>query len=147
MTWKPHATVACIVERDGRFLMVEEVDAGAAVFNQPAGHLEPDENLSAAAVREALEETGWHVQPKYLVGVYLWTHPDKGVTYLRFSFACDALEQDGARSLDDDIIAAHWMTREEIAACPQRSPLVLRCVDDYLAGDRMPLSGLHFVSG
>jgi 8-oxo-dGTP pyrophosphatase MutT (NUDIX family) len=141
MCWTPHATVATIVERDGRFLVVEERSDNRRVFNQPAGHVEEDETLVAAAIRETLEETGCQVRPDCLIGLYTYKAPANGVTYYRFCFAATLLDQQAGRQLDDDIIAAHWLTRDELAQRPGqlRSPLVLRCIDDYLAGRRYPL--------
>ena len=143
--WKPNTVVATIVERGGRFLLVEEEADGRAVFNQPAGHLDDGETLLEAARRETLEESGWHVEPVDLVGVYLVAPPGKDLTYLRFCFRARALSHDAARPLDKEIIRAVWMTREEIAAeaARHRSPLVLRCIDDAIAGQRHPLSLIH----
>lgn len=147
--WKPSVTVAAVIERDGRFLMVEEHSAGGLRINQPAGHLEPGESLIAAAVREALEESAHVFSPTALVGTYLSRNVSSSrggmsVTYLRFAFAGtvgDALD----RPLDEGIVRAVWMTRDELAACAQRhrSPLVLRCVDDYLRGQRAALELVH----
>jgi ADP-ribose pyrophosphatase YjhB (NUDIX family) len=141
MCWTPHATVATIIERDGLFLMVEENAGSQRVFNQPAGHVEEDETLASAAVRETLEETGWRVRPDYLVGLYTYKAPSNGVTYYRFCYAATALEQLENYALDDDIIAAHWLTRGELQqrSAQLRSPLVLQCIDDYLAGRHYPL--------
>ncbi|MFC6673158.1 NUDIX hydrolase [Marinobacterium aestuariivivens] len=141
MCWTPHATVATIVERDGRFLVVEEISAGRRVINQPAGHIEENEAITAAAVRETLEETGWHVEPEHLVGLYTYRAPSNGVTYYRFCFAARAVQQVPDAELDSDILRALWLTREELAAREKdlRSPLVLRCIDDYLSGRRFPL--------
>jgi 8-oxo-dGTP pyrophosphatase MutT (NUDIX family) len=143
--WKPNTVVATIVERDGRFLLVEEEADGRAVFNQPAGHLDDGETLLEAARRETLEETAWHVEPVDLVGVYLVAPPGKDITYLRFCFRARALSHESGRKLDKEIIRAVWMTREEIAAetARHRSPLVLRCIDDAIAGQRHPLSLIH----
>jgi ADP-ribose pyrophosphatase YjhB (NUDIX family) len=140
MTWKPHVTVAAIVEQDGRFLCVEEEVEGRVVYNQPAGHLDPGESLVAACAREALEETAWRVEPYAVIGLYRLELP--ALTYLRVCFAARALRHDGARALDAGILAAPWLTRAELAAAPDRlrSPLVLRCLDDYLAGTRFPLA-------
>lgn len=136
MTWQPHITVATIVEAGGRFLMVEESKGGQLVLNQPAGHLEPNETLKAAAIRETLEETGWSVELTGVVGVYLYTAPSNGVTYQRVCFAATALHHDAARPLDEGIVAARWLTRDELLAqrARWRSELILRCIDDYLAG-------------
>lgn len=147
--WKPSVTVAAIIERDGRFLMVEEHSAGGLRINQPAGHLEPGESLIEAAVREALEESAHVFTPTALVGTYLSRNVSSSrggmsVTYLRFAFAGTvgaALQ----RPLDEGIVRALWMSRAELAACAERhrSPLVLRCVDDYLRGQRAPLELVH----
>ena len=142
---RPVVTVATIVEREGRFLLVEEETRSGLKFNQPAGHLEPGEALAAAAAREALEETGWRVRPTALIGIYRWQAPDTGDTYVRFSFAAEAGEHDAARALDVGIARALWMSYEEIAAsrADHRSPLVQRCIDDYRAGMRWPLDLLR----
>ncbi len=142
MRFTPHVTVATIVEDNGRFLLVEELAAGRAVFNQPAGHLEADESLIEAAVRETLEETGWLVEPTAVTGIYLYTAPSNGVTYQRVCFAARTIRHTPERPLDDGILAARWLTREELASQPERwrSELVLRCIDDYLTGERFPLS-------
>jgi len=141
MVWTPHATVATIVERDGRFLLVEEESGGRVVLNQPAGHIEENELFLDAAVRETLEETGWHVRPTYLVGLYVHQSAHNGVTYHRTCYAAQALSHEQERPLDDGIIAAHWLTRDEIVArsAELRSEMVLKCIDDYLAGRRYPL--------
>jgi 8-oxo-dGTP pyrophosphatase MutT (NUDIX family) len=139
---RPTVTVATIVERDGRFLVVEEETRNGMRINQPAGHLEVGESLPAAAIRETLEETGWHVVPTALVGVYRWQTPDSQSTFVRFAFAADARRHDPARPLDDGIVRAMWLTYEDLAAQKprHRSPLVLRCVDDYRAGRRWPVA-------
>ncbi|WP_312934282.1 NUDIX hydrolase [Pseudomonas sp.] len=136
MTWHPHITVATVVERDGRFLMVEEFKAGQHVFNQPAGHLEPNESLREAALRETLEETAWEVELTGLVGIYLYTAPSNGVTYQRICFAARPVRHHTERALDSDIERALWLSRDELLADPARwrSELVPRCIDDYLAG-------------
>ena len=144
--WKPSVTVAAVIERDGRFLLVEEETAEGICLNQPAGHLEPGESLLAAAARETLEETAFAFAPTQLIGVYLWRSgaPAAAIaaTYLRFAFTGDLGTHDPGRPLDDGILRALWLTRDEIAAraTEHRSPLVLRCVDDYLAGARYPLN-------
>lgn len=142
MRFTPHVTVATVVENDGRFLLVEEVAEGRAVFNQPAGHLEADESLIQAALRETLEETGWEVELSAVTGIYLYTAPSNGVTYQRVCFAAKPLRHRAELALDDGIIGPRWMTRDELAAQPERwrSELVLRCIDDYLAGERFALS-------
>ena len=142
MTWHPHITVATIVEADGRFLMVEESKGGRLVLNQPAGHLEPNETLRQAALRETLEETGWTVELRGVVGIYLYTAPSNGVTYQRVCFAATPLTHDPQRTLDEGITGALWMTRDELVAQPERwrSELILRCIDDYLAGQPYDLA-------
>ncbi|MBS7660502.1 NUDIX hydrolase [Pseudomonas lalucatii] len=144
MDWNPHITVATIVEDRGRFLLVEELKGGRLVLNQPAGHLEADETLRQAAVRETLEETGWEVELTGVVGIYLYTAPSNGVTYQRVCFAARALRHHPQRPLDSGIVAAPWLSRAELAVQPQRwrSELVLRCIDDYLAG---PTHGLSVI--
>ncbi len=145
MRFTPHVTVATIVEDQGRFLLVEETAGGRAVFNQPAGHLEADESLMQAAIRETLEETGWDVELTAVTGIYLYTAPSNGVTYQRVCFAAKALQQRDNYQLDDGIIGPQWLTRDELAAQPDRwrSELVLRCIDDYLGGERFPLALLR----
>lgn len=142
MTWHPHITVATIIEANGRFLMVEESKGGRLVLNQPAGHLEPNETLRQAALRETLEETGWTVELSGVVGIYLYTAPSNGVTYQRVCFAATPLTHDPQRTLDEGITGALWMTRDELAAQPERwrSELILRCIDDYLAGQPYDLA-------
>jgi 8-oxo-dGTP pyrophosphatase MutT (NUDIX family) len=141
MIWKPNVVVAAIVERDGKFLFVEEKADGALVLNQPAGHLDEGERLIDAVVRETLEETAWHFEPQALVGVYRWPHPTKGVTYLRFAFTGRVTQHDTQRKLDRGIVRALWLTPDEFRAerARHRSPQVERCLDDYLAGQRYPL--------
>ena len=135
MTWHAHVTVATIVEDQGRFLFVEEIKGGKAVLNQPAGHLEPNETLRQAAVRETFEETGWDVELTGLVGIYLYTAPSNGVTYQRVCFSARPVRHHPGRALDEGIVAARWYSRTELAEQPERwrSELVPRCVDDYLA--------------
>ncbi|MNF88822.1 Phosphatase NudJ [compost metagenome] len=142
MTWQPHITVATIVEDQGRFLLVEEEADGRAVFNQPAGHLEADESLLQAALRETLEETGWEVELTAVTGIYLYTAPSNGVTYQRVCFAARPLRHHPDQPLDEGIIGPRWLTRDELLAEKDRwrSHLVLRCIDDYLDGERFPLS-------
>jgi 8-oxo-dGTP pyrophosphatase MutT (NUDIX family) len=141
--WKPAVTVAAVVERDGRFLLVEEETADGIRLNQPAGHLDPGESLPEAAARETLEETAFAFVPTGLLGVYLWrtTPAAGGATYLRFAFRGELGAHDPARPLDHGILRALWLTPEQIAAraAEHRSPLVQRCVDDYLSGVRYPL--------
>lgn len=139
--WAPHVTVATVVVRDGRVLLVEECVDGGMVLNQPAGHLEPDESLAEAAVRETLEETGWQVRLSAFIGTYQWTAPD-GTAFLRFAFAADPVAHDPARPLDTGIARALWLDPAELrAAAPRlRSPLVWQVVADFLGGQRHPLS-------
>jgi NADH pyrophosphatase NudC (nudix superfamily) len=148
MTVRPDLTVAAIVERDGQFLFVEERVGVSLVFNQPAGHVERGERLIDAVVRETLEETAWTFQPEALVGVYLWEHPEKQKTFLRFAFCGSVLSHDPRRKLDRGIERAVWMTREQLIArsARLRSPMVLRCVDDYLGGSRHSLELLRSVA-
>ncbi|MET1076518.1 MAG: NUDIX hydrolase [Pseudomonas sp.] len=142
MRFTPHVTVATVVEDNGRFLLVEEMADGRAVFNQPAGHLEADESLTQAALRETLEETGWDIELTAVTGIYLYTAPSNGVTYQRICFAGRVLGHRPAHPLDEGIIGPRWMTRAELAEQPERwrSELVLRCIDDYLDGARFDLS-------
>lgn len=138
--WSPRATVASIIERDGRFLMVEELSQGQPVINQPAGHVEQAETLCQAAIRETLEETGWMSEPTALVGLYTYTAPANQVTYHRYCFIAQALEQQSDTELDDGIIGPKWMTLEELRSCDNlRSPMVLTCIEDYVNGKRFPL--------
>ena len=146
MIWKPHVTVATVLERDGRFLLVEENTDDGIRYNQPAGHLEFGEALSDAAIRETLEETGYTCVPEALVGIYQWRKPEKDLSYLRFAFSGRVLAHDARRQLDEGIIGAHWLTPDEIRArqAQLRSPMVMRCIDDYLAGHRFPLDLLTY---
>ncbi|NVZ66843.1 NUDIX hydrolase [Pseudomonas gingeri] len=144
MEWQPHITVATVVEDNGRFLLVEELQNGRAVFNQPAGHLDPDESLNEAAIRETLEETGWDVELTGVIGIYLYTAPSNGVTYQRVCFAAKPLRHRPDYPLDDGIIGPRWLTRDELLTLrPQwRSELIIRCIDDYRAG---PLHSLELI--
>jgi 8-oxo-dGTP pyrophosphatase MutT (NUDIX family) len=139
--WKPSATVAAIIERDGRFLFVEESIDGRRVLNQPAGHLDPGESLAAACAREVLEETAHRFRPAALVGIYRWHYAAKDVTFLRFCFRGDLLGEEKGRPLDKEIVATHWLSLDELKARREmhRSPLVQKCVEDYLAGRAYPL--------
>ena len=138
--WRPSVTVAAVIERDGRFLFVEERIDGRLVLNQPAGYLDPGESLIAACRREVLEETAHRFEPKALVGVYRWHYAPQDVTFLRFCFSGTVLGEE-QRSLDKEIEALRWLTPKELAArrADHRSPLVQKCVDDFLAGRHFPL--------
>ena len=140
--WQPDVTVATVVVDQGRLLCVEERAGGRLVINQPAGHLEPDESLMQAALRETLEETGWTVQLTAFIGAYQWKAPETGRHYLRFAFAADPVSHAPDRRLDDGIERALWLTPAELRAQADRhrSPLVWRAVADHLAGRRQPLS-------
>ena len=143
--WCPHVTVATVVPMDGRYLLVEEQVHGRTVINQPAGHLEPDESLQAAALRETLEETGWHVELECLIGVQQWISSHSGSQFVRFTFAARPLQHDPSRTLDDGILRAFWLDRDEIIAAHHRlrSPLILHSIDDWLAGRRLPLDAIR----
>jgi 8-oxo-dGTP pyrophosphatase MutT (NUDIX family) len=144
MVWTPDVTVAAVVERDGKYLLVEERIRGRLVLNQPAGHLEDNETLLEAVVRETLEETAWRFTPQWLLGVYRWRSP-RGHSTLRFAFIGDVHALDDTRKLDPPVIATHWLTREELIArsASLRTPLVLRCIDDHRRGVRLPLETLQ----
>ncbi len=139
--WRPHVTVAAVVERDGRFLLVEEQTDEGPVFNQPAGHLEPGESLLNAAARETLEETAHHFTPDALLGVYHYRHPAGDTTYMRFAFTGEITGHDPERMLDAGIIRAVWMCAGEMNANAKRmrTPLVMRCIKDYQSQRRYPL--------
>lgn|SRR5574340_487115 len=148
MIWKPNVTVAAVIEREGRFLLVEEETAEGPRFNQPAGHWEADETLLEAVVREVREETAYSFRPTALVGIYRWRHANKDITYLRFAFGGEVTGHDPAQALDQGIIRAVWMSPEEIRATgpTHRSPLILKCMEDYLAGKRYPLDILSHLA-
>ncbi len=147
MVWKPHATVAAVLEDKGHFLLVEEMADGQRVYNQPAGHLDPGESLVDAVIRETREECAWDFHPEFITGIYLWDQPATPRTFLRFSFCGQHDNHDPEQQLDEGIIRGVWLTREEIVALGSklRSPLVLRCIDDYLAGQRFPLDMLSVI--
>lgn len=140
----PRVTVSAVTERDGRFLFVEEEVRGNIVINNPAGHLEPDETLIDAVVREVAEETGCLFEPRGITGIYLWTTPKGDRTFVRVNFFGECLEEDNNATLDDGILQKMWLTREELLAnrAKLRSPMVLGCIDDYLSGKRYPLDVL-----
>lgn len=151
--WKPSVTVAAIVERNGKFLLVEEHTPEGLKLNNPAGHLDPGESLIDACAREALEETAHLFRPTALVGVYMSrfqrpaqdTDVAEDITYVRFAFCGDLGELQRERPLDTGIVRTLWMTPVEIRAsvARHRSPLLVRCMEDYLAGQRHPLSLVH----
>ncbi len=153
--WRPNVTVAAVIERDGRFLLVEEQTDDGLRLNTPAGHLEAGETPAEGCAREALEETAHRFAPTALVGIYMARFGKRGpadtgadaadVTYLRFAFAGDLGAFDPRRSLDDGIVRTLWMTPEEIRVSidRHRSPLLLQCIEDFLAGQRYPLSLIH----
>ncbi|GAB4355036.1 MAG: NUDIX hydrolase [Methylohalobius crimeensis] len=145
MVWKPNVTVAAVVERDGRYLLVEEEIEGRRVWNQPAGHLEEGESLLQAAAREVLEETGWRFEPRTLVAVQLYRVPDAALTFLRFTFTGKLYAHDPDRPLDEGIIAARWLSRAEIEHRRDelRSPLVMEAIAAYEQGQRFPLAALQ----
>jgi 8-oxo-dGTP pyrophosphatase MutT (NUDIX family) len=142
--WRPSVTVAAVIERDGRFLFVEELQDGRRVLNQPAGHLDPDETLVAACAREVMEETAHRFAPTALVGIYRWYYQPADVTFLRFCFSGSVFEFDASRSLDKEILALHWLTPAELKqkSTMHRSPLVQQCLDDYLSGKNFPIDVL-----
>jgi ADP-ribose pyrophosphatase YjhB (NUDIX family) len=141
--WKPHVVVAAVIEEDGKFLLVEEETNEGLRFNQPAGHLEDGESLLDAVRREVFEETAHHFEPQALLGIYRWRHP-RGHTYMRFAFTGTVTGFDPTARLDEGILRAVWMTPREIAAqaARHRSPLLAKCLDDYLAGREYPLDML-----
>ena len=141
MTWPPHITVATLVERENRFLMVEEAEAGRQVINQPAGHLDPGESLCEAAIRETLEETGWQVKPTAIVGIYHYQHPVTDIIYHRITYAAEPLQQI-SRDLDPDISQVLWLSAERILGDDYviRAPVVAECLKDYQRGQRYPLT-------
>ena len=146
---RPAVTVAAIVERGGAFLLVRERTRSGLKLNQPAGHLEPGESPAAGAARETLEEAAWRVEATALVGVYRWEAPDNGATFVRFAYAATPLAAIPGRALDEGIVEALWLPYDEIAARrdEHRSPLVMRCIDDYRAGRRWPLDLVQEVVG
>lgn len=142
--WKPNTTVAAIIERDGKFLLVEEYAHGRLVLNQPAGHLEKGESLIQAAIREVREETAWGFIPESVTGLYLYPSPTRDITYLRICFAGQVCDHIPDQPLDDGIQRTVWMSEEELGRHAERlrSPLVLESIRDYRTGQRMPLSML-----
>jgi ADP-ribose pyrophosphatase YjhB (NUDIX family) len=151
--WKPSATVAAIIERDGKFLLIEEHTPEGLKLNNPAGHLDPGESLAEGCARETLEETTHTFCPTALVGVYMSRMrrenkedgTSEDITYLRFAFCGELGDAQAGRTLDDGIVRTLWMTPQEMRATSarHRSPLLLRCMEDYLAGQRLPLSLIY----
>jgi 8-oxo-dGTP pyrophosphatase MutT (NUDIX family) len=144
MAWKPDITVAAIITRGAQFLVVEELIQGQRVINQPAGHVEANESPHDAVIREVLEETTWQFLPQHIVGVYLWRKPGSTTDTLRIAYCGELGTHDPTRRLDQPVIANHWLSRTDLAAMNGRlrTPLVLRCIDDFLAGRRLPLDVL-----
>ena len=144
MARTPDITVAAVTETDGRFLVVEERINRRLVFNQPAGHVENGETLLDAVIREVREETAWGFEPQQLLGVYLWRNPSSGRSTMRFAFTGRVMDHDAQRPLDRGIVCTHWLSRDDLMQREPRlrSPLVLRCVEDYLGGARMPLESV-----
>jgi len=142
MVWKPHVTVAAVIEQDNKFLLVEEHTNNGIAFNQPAGHLENGESILTAVKREVNEETAWQFEPEIIIAIQLWRKNPDVPSFLRVCFAGKVHSFAPEQALDDDIIATHWLTREQIAAKKSqlRSQLVLNTVDAYLNGERYPLS-------
>jgi len=146
--WKPNVTVAAVIERDGRFLLVEEETADGLRLNNPAGHLDCGETPAHACVRETLEETAHAFTPTALVGIYLSRQTTSGggdTTYLRFAFCGELGSLDPNRTLDTGIVRTVWMTADEVRACSarHRSPLLLQCMEDFLQGTRYPMELVH----
>lgn len=142
MVWKPHVTVAAVIEHDQRFLFVEEETSSGLQFNQPAGHLEAGEDLIAAVRREVLEETAWQFEPESIISIQLWRKNPDFPSFVRVCFSGHCHSHNPALALDEGIVATHWLTRDEIEAERHRlrSPLVLISLDEYLSGQRHPLS-------
>lgn len=142
MIWKPHVTVAAVIERDKHFLLVEEETSKGLAFNQPAGHLEKSEDLIAAVKREVCEETAWQFEPESVVAIQLWRKAPEEPSFLRVCFAGSCHSHNPEQELDDGIVTTHWLTRAEIAERQTRlrSALVLTSVDHYLNGEQYPLS-------
>ena len=144
----PHITVAAVIEKNGKYLMVKEIANELIVFNQPAGHWEVDESLVDAVKRETLEETAWEFVPEALVGIYRWKHPEKDDVYLRVTFCGNVNNHHPTQLLDDGILEAIWMSRQELASLPEierRSAMVLQSIDDYERGQRYDLTILSDV--
>ncbi len=142
MIWKPHVTVAAVIESEQRFLLVEEQVSSGIAFNQPAGHLDEAETLIDAVKREVMEETAWKFEPEQIISIQLWRKDSQADSFLRVCFSGKAHSHNPTQSLDKGIIQIHWLTRDEVAAKTAllRSPLVLESIDDYIKGDFYPLS-------
>jgi len=140
----PEITVAAITETGGRFLVVEELINQRLVFNQPAGHVEVGESLVTAVIREVREETAWRFEPESLIGVYRWRSPESGVTSMRFAFSGTVDDHQVAQPLDHGIVGTHWLSAADLREREHRlrSPLVIRCIEDYLDGRRQPLASV-----
>jgi 8-oxo-dGTP pyrophosphatase MutT (NUDIX family) len=147
MPLKPDITVAGVTEKDGQFLVVEERINHRLVFNQPAGHVELGETLLEAVIREVREETAWLFEPVQMLGAYLWRNPSNGRSTLRFAFTGTVSDHRASQPLDKGIVTTHWLSRAELLEREPRlrSPLVLRCVDDYLGGKRLPLDSVAYL--
>lgn len=147
MDWTPHKTVATVVERDGRFLLVEEMADGRLVFNQPAGHVEAGESLLAAAARETLEETGWTVRITHFLGLYQYESAANGITYFRSCFIAEPVAHDPKRQLDGEIQRVVWLSPDEIRQLGPRlrSAATLLAMEDFLSGQRYPLEAVRYL--
>ena len=147
MQWKPNVTVAALVQDENdRYLMVEEESSTGPVFNQPAGHLEQGESLIDAVRREVMEETAYQFEPEYILGIYMYPNRAKNLTYMRVAFKGHVLSHYPEQELDDGIIRAVWMTREELLEKPEklRSIMVMKTIDDYMADKSYPLDLLSY---
>ena len=149
MTEAPHITVACVIQKDDRFLLVREKSAGQIVYNQPAGHLEPGESLITAAERESLEETGWQVEVEHFLGIYQYTSPHNGISYVRHCFVAKPIAAIEDAVLDSDILDCCWLSFDEVAALESelRSPMVLSVLHDFIQGKFYPLSVIQRDNG
>ncbi len=144
MRWKPNSTVATMLENEGKLLFVEEIDSGKVVFNQPAGHLDKSEALIDGAIRETYEETGYHCEITAYQGLYTYTHPDNDTTYHRHCFVGRIIKHNPEQPLDDGIIATRWLTLQElIDSNKARSPLVIKCAQDYFNNKQYPLDLIY----
>lgn len=144
-SFEPHITVATVVEQQGQFLFVHELQKNQLVYNQPAGHVEINETLIEAAVRETLEETAWHVEITDYIGLYVYQPSCDNKIYYRHCFAARPLRHETGQALDIGIAAAVWFSADDIMAKAHehRSPLLARCLQDYLSGRRLPLDSIY----